>query len=373
MAGTYELWYTDDHGVRIAQLDYSLGFSASILANGIGRLSMQLPPTFDTSLLVKDRMIQVWRAPAGGRLSLWRPYFLQRWSFQTMADGEAIQIYAADPNVLLTRRNVIAYSGAAQADKTDYADDMMKEVVTEAIADGVAPTPDAGTRVWADFSIAADLGLAPELTDAFAYDRVLTSSGGGVLGGIVKASQVAGTNLYFDVAVNTVSSSSITFQFRTKTGQPGGDLSDRVVFDQLRGNLKNPYLDFDYSEEVNYVYGTGQGEGAAREIQQSYDATRYSVSQWNRCEGVADARNQAAANGVREAARAALEAGKPVLRFSGEPVDTTGSRFGIDWNFGDLVSAVYRGYKFASIIEMVNISVNDSGAESIAARLDYTS
>ena len=189
MAGTYELWYTDDHGVRIAQLDYSLGFSASILANGIGRLSMQLPPTFDTDLLVKDRMIQVWRAPAGGRLSLWRPYFLQRWTFQTMADGEAIQIYAADPNVLLTRRNVIAYSGAAQADKTDYADDMMKEVVTEAIADGVAPTPDAGTRVWADLSIAADLGLAPELTDAFAYDRVLTSSGGGVLGGIVKASR----------------------------------------------------------------------------------------------------------------------------------------------------------------------------------------
>jgi hypothetical protein len=121
---------------------------------------------------------------------------------------------------------------------------------------------------------------------------------------------------------------------------------------------------------VTYVYGAGQGEAAARTIEQAYDVTRYGISQWNRREALADARNQPDANGVLAAARTALDAGKPQLRFGGTPVDTQGTRFGVDWNFGDRVSASYRGYKFTAIIRMVSISVNENGEETIAARFD---
>lgn len=371
MAGNYELWFCNDSGVRIAQIDYALGFSASRIVNGIGRCTVQLPNTFDTRLLVPDRMIQVWRAPVGGKLSLWRTYFLRRWQFLTLSDGEVIMIYGACQNELLTRRAVIAYSGSAQASKTDYADDMMKEIVTEALADGVAPTPDAGTRAWTDLTVAADLSQGPSLTDSFPYEQLLTQAGSGVLADIAKAAKVAGNEVFFDVALNIVTSNSINFQFLTKIGQPGADLTDRVVFDQERGNLKTPTLDFDYEDEINYVYGAGQGEGAARVIEQVYDADRYGVSKWNRRETVRDARNQTDANGVREAARAELTDGRPKLRFSGIPVDTEGTRFGIDWNVGDKVTAIYRGYKFASIIRAVSVAVDDSGEESISARFDY--
>lgn len=370
MAGYYELWMTTDRGERIAQLDYSLGFSASITTNGIGRLTLSLPATFDTTLLAVDRMIQVWRQPTGGALSLWRPYFLRRWKFATQTNGETLTLYGADPNELLTRRIVAAYSGSAQASKTDYADDMMKAIVTESLSNAIAPIPTAGTRVWGNLSVADDWSQAPSIHDAFAFEYLLRNSGGGLLADISKAAKIAGGEVFFDVGVKTATSNSISFEFATKMGQPGADVSNRVIFDQVNDNLRNASLDFDYSDEVTYVYGGGQGEGTARVIQQAYDSTRYGASIWNRREAMADARNQPTAAGVLSAARTVLDAGKPQLRFGGMPIDTQGTRFGIDWNYGDRVTASYRGYTFTAIIRMVNITVDSDGEEVITARFD---
>jgi hypothetical protein len=371
VAGSYELWLTDDRGVRIAQLDNILWFSATRHISRTATFVGGLPTSFDTNLLQPDRMIQVWRAPEGGRLSLWRAYFVRKWRFETRGAQQTLTVTGVGPNDLLRRRIVAAFSASAQAAKTDFADDMMKEIVTEALADGVVPVPTAGTRVWADLSVAADLSNGPTLTKAFPFDRLLLPSGGGAIASIAKASREAGTEVFFDIVTNTVSSSSITFQFRTYTGQPGQDVSDRVVFDQERGNLQNPFLEFDYTQEANYIYGAGQGIGAARAIQQVSDAARYNASQWNRCEEFADARNQAAANGVREAARAVLEAGRPRRRFGGTPISTAGTRFGVDWNFGDRVTARYRGQEFIMIIRTVAVSVDDRGRERIDSRLDF--
>jgi hypothetical protein len=250
---------------------------------------------------------------------------------------------------------------------------MMKEVVTEAFADGVAPAPDAGTRAITNFSVQADLSDGPIIAKSFSFDRLLLPSGGGVLAALAKASREAGTEVFFDVVVSDVSSSSISFEFRTYTGQPGQDVSDRVVFDQDRGNLTDPFLEFNYRDEVNYVYGGGRGEGEARNIQQAYDAVRYNASRWNRCEGFANATNQTTDDGVREAARAVLELGRPKRYFGGMPVDTLGTRFGVDWNFGDRVTARYRGEEFTMIIRVVTISVDEMGHETIDARLDWES
>lgn len=374
MSAFYELHLTDDKGVRLAALDNFVSLSCGRVASGIGKFSLQMPASFDDSLLTApDRMLQVWRQPTGGKLGLWRVYFVRRWKFKTTGSVETLSVGGVDVNDLLRRRIVAAFAGSAQASKTDFADDMMKEVVTQAIADGVAPTPTAGTRVWANLSIAADLGDGPTISDSFPFKKLLTASGQGVLPGLAKAAREAGTEVFFDIVPNVVSSNSITFQFQTFTGQPGQDATDRVVFDNAKGNLKNPELEYDYEDEENYIYGTGQGEEADRNIQQVYDSTRYSASIWNRCEAEADARDQATDNGVREKARSTLESGRPRIRFAAQPLDTAGTRFGIDWNFGDRVTARYRNREFASIIRAVVISKDggDAGKEDISARLDY--
>ena len=364
MAGKYELWLTTDRGVRLSLLDNAVWFSATRVVNGIGTFSMSLPPSFDASLLAPDRMVQVWRAPEGGRLSLWRVYFVRKWRFLTQGSRQVLLLWGRDGNDLLRRRIAAAFTDEAESEKTDFADDMMKEIVTEALADGVAPTPDAGTRAWPDLSVQADLGIGPTLTRSFAWQRLDR-----LMSAIGQAAREAGTEVFFDIVPVVAGSDSISFEFRTYTGQPGADRAG-VVFDQERGNLKEPSLEFDYTNEVNYVYGGGQGQESEREVQQSYDAVRYSISQWNRCEGFVNASSQAEADGVREMARSAVEAGRPRRRFGAIPVDTEGTRFGRDWDHGDRVTARYRGFEFDTIIRVTNVTVRDEH-ETVTARLEY--
>jgi hypothetical protein len=374
MAGTYELWLTTDTGLRIAALDYTLGFTALRVVDGCGWFGLALPSTFDVSLIQPDRMVQVWRAPQGGRLSLWRPYFIRKWRFETRRSEQSLTISGPDVNDLLRRRTVVGYAGSYNAQKTLWADNMMKELVSDATginADAWDPTPDAGTRIWPNLSVAADLGLGPVLTLSFAWGQLLTSSGLGVLPQIAKASREAGTEVFFDIVPDVVSSTGITFQFRTYTEQPGQDVSDRVVFDQEHGSLEDPFLERDYSEEINYVYSGGQGEEADRNIQQVYDAARYGASAWGRCEAFADARNQEEDNGVIAAGQSLLESGRPVRRGGGTLLDTQGTRFGRDWDIGYKVRARYRGEEFDAIIRAVSLGMDGEGRETVQARLEY--
>lgn len=376
----YELWITDDAGRRITDsrgrsyLKEFLSLTATRAVNQVGSFNLRLPATFDKSLIRVDRMVQVWRKPTGGRLGLWRVYFIRHWRFNGSGSRRVVELMGPDQNDLLRRRIVAAYSGSTQAQKTALeADDMMKEFVSEALADGVAPTPDAGTRTWAGLSAQADLALGPVLSLSAAFDPLLTRSGGGALSRIAQATRAAGTEVFFEIVPKVVTGSSITFEFQTTTGQPGMDVSDRVVFDEQYGNMADPSLEYDYTDEVNYVYAAGQGEGMSRNIQQVYDDTRYGASRWNRCEGFQDARNQGGDNEVIAAGYSALIDGQPKIRFSATPLDTAGTRFGVDWDYGYKVKARYEGLEFNSIIRAVTISVDDKGQDDIRARLEYES
>ena len=364
-AGLYELRLTNDFGVKIQTVDDALWWTATRSDRvAVPTMQVGLPNTFDTSLLKPDYMIQLWRAPAGGQLGLWRPYLIRKWRYETFGAQQSLTVTGVDPKDLLRRRIVAAYSGVAQSAKTNFADDMLKEIVTESIADGVAPVPTAGTRVWADFTIAPGDSAGPTLTKAFAWRRLHR-----LLPLIQRAAKEAGTEVFFDVVPVNVSATSIAFEFRTFIGQPGADKTG-VVFAQEFGNMSDPFLEFDYTEEENYVYAGGQGQGAARITQQVSDAARYGVSKWARCEAFVNATQQTAVNGVRESGRAQLDLGKPRRRFGATPVDTRGTKFGRDWDYGDKVTARYRGFEFETIVRAVTLSVVNE-RETINGRLEF--
>ena len=368
---SYELWLTNDSGSRLAQLTTITELVAAKADGLISWFSLKMPISFDINQIALDRMVQVWRQPTGGALGLWQVYLLRRWTFSTEGSQEVVTLEGPDIKDLLRRRIVAAYSGSAQASQTAAADNMMKTVVTQSIADGVAPVPTAGTRVWANLSIAANVSLGPSITKSFPFDKLMAGSGSGVLPLLAKAAREAGTEVFFDIVPNVVTGSSITFQFQTFTGQPGQNVASRVVFDQQRGNMRDPQLEYDYSEEENYIYAAGQGEAADRNVQQVSDSVRYGASIWNRCEGFADARNQTADNGVREAGRAQLEEGRPKIRFTATPMDTAGTRFGLDWDYGYRVRARYKNIEFDTIIRAVTLTVDGNGKETIQTKLEY--
>jgi len=368
MSGTFELILTTDGGATIAELSTGLALSASKVVNGIGEFTWIAPPSFNRTIVQPDQMLQVWYEPFGGIRKLWNVYFLRRFRYRS----KGFEFGGCDLNGLLWRRIVAAYAGSSEAQKSAMAaDDMMKEVVRESLLDTAAPVPTFGTRAWANLTVQADDSLGPTISKAFAFEKLMTFDGGGVLPGLARAAAQAGTEVFYGIRPRVVGSSSIDFEFWTSIGQPGQDVSETVVFDQDSGNLLDPDLDIDYSREENYIYATGQGTEVNRDVQQVWDAPRIGQSIWGRAEGEADSRNQGNSNSVIASGNSRLWEGQPKIRFTGKPMDTEGTTFTKHWDVGDLVTTRYEVIEFSSIIRAATLSVDDSGRVSVDARLDY--
>lgn len=368
MAGTFELILTTDTGATVAELSTGLGLSASKVVNGIGEFTWIAPPSFDRRIVRPDQMLQIWYEPFGGIRKLWNVYFLRRFRYP----GKGFEFGGPDINGLFWRRIVAAYTNSSQASKSAMeADDMMKEVVTESMEDTADPTPSFGTRAWANLTVQAASTLGPVITKGFAFEKLMTFDGGGVLPALARAAAQEGQEVFFAIQPNVVGTDSINFEFRTWIGQPGNDVSDTVVFDQDSGNLLDPDLEIDHSREENYIYATGQGVEETRNVQQVWDEARIGQSIWGRAEGEADSRNQDSSDAVIASGNNALWEGRPKIRFTGKAVDTEGTAFVRHWDVGDLVTIKSEVIQFLTIIRAATLSVDGSGQISVDARLDY--
>jgi hypothetical protein len=56
--------------------------------------------------------------------------------------------------------------------------------------------------------------------------------------------------------------------------------------------------------------------------------------------------------------------------FSGRAIDTEGTRFGRDWNWGDKVTARFLSFEFEAIIRRLIIKLSSTGLETIDARIE---
>lgn len=249
-------------------------------------------------------------------------------------------------------------------------DNMMKEVVRESLLDNADPTPDFGTRAWADLTIQADSSHGPIISKSFPFKKLLTFDGGGVLPILARASAEAGTQVFFAIQPNVIGKNSINFEFRTFINYPGQDASN-VVFDEASGSLLNPDLTIDYSREENYIYSTGQGTEDNRDVQQVWDSTRIGQSRWGRSEGEADSRDDDNSDAVIASGYSKLFEGRPKITFTGNAGDTEGTSFVKHWDVGDLVTVKHEVIEFSCIIRGVTLSFAKDGTQSIDARLDY--
>ena len=365
MRTNYEIWLNDPEGNRLGMLsDWVSWFSWSRIVNGAGWFSVSLPGNFDHTLLRADDILEIWRAPKGGRLKRDFTGFVRLIDFETDANGiDYLHVSGPDINELIERRIVAYAASSAQAQQTDQVDDMLKVIARQNLGASATAARDLTEE---GFSVAGDLADGPSITKAFSRRDV-----GRVFADLADAAAANGTNVYWEI----VQTGDAAFQLVTYTGQPGQDHTytsgaSPVIFGLEWGNLELPRLSLDYSDEVNYIYAGGQGEGSDREIVEVSDATRIARSIWNRREGFADARNESTTAGVTAAANAALEAGKPRLRFSGNLLDTDQFVFGRDWDFGDRVTVTYRGYQLDGLVRSVRVDVNKRGEENIQARFE---
>lgn len=358
---TYELYLSSPLGVRLAVLDTFAKLDWTRAVNDVGGCVLTFgSEQADWRLFGVDRRLEVWRVLDTGLSRLVRVYLIRRIDRETTAQGRStITISGVDANDLLARRIVAANAGAAAAEKTDQADDMIKAIAREQLGASAATG-----RTWTanGFTVAGDLGLGPSLTKSFSRRNVLA-----VCQDIALAAYDLGTAVYFDVVEDTLDS----FQLRTYTGQRGADRTGQgTPFSLLRGTLTSAAVSQDWTAEQNYLYVAGQGVEADRTVVEVSDTSAIAASPWGRCEGLADGRSYTDSTSLTSYGRVALQKRKATRRFQALLADGPGSRFQLDWDFGDLLTAEYDEEQFTCHVAAVRGTVTPD-SETIEARLDY--
>ncbi len=318
-------------------------------------------PTYET--LAADSRFIVWRKPTGMRSAFLDFAGLGRAVKLSQPQGQEMYCEVAGYfyNELAARRIVDAASGSAEADKDDYADDMVKEILAEQLG-GSATDTDRDIS-GEGFTIEGDAGAATSVKKEFSRRNVLE-----VLQEIADQSRsTTSTALYWGWVPT---GNGLEAVFRTKIGQWGQDLSDQITFSLGNGNMQNPVYTFDRSEEINYVMGAGSGVGDSRvEATDQSDTERINASSLNRREYFYDLRNETDTDVIESAMKDILYEGKPERRLEFDTQETRDYRFGVHFKLGDIVRA-----EFASIIRdyhiMAHMTTIQNGREQIKLVLE---
>lgn len=370
----YQVWWSNDRGQRIMQLDDLAFINYTRVVNGIGTCNIGLPYKKYGNIWKKDYRIEVYRRPTlEADFRLENIFFMLEPVIRTrMEDNVTIlDMSGHDANTMLARRIVKYKAGNVQAKKSGAIDDMMKEIVDENM--GAAAYADDADRAVAYhngfFRVQADSTSGSVVDKSFAYREVL-----GILKELGKLSVTLTPEIYFDIVpvTNTI------FEFRTYANQRGADRrfsagKSAFYFSLERGNIEGPSYEYDTFEEKNVVYVAGRGTDNNREVIERENADLVNLSVWARTEGFADARNVdlGDTDELNDVGDEFLGENEPDKRFVANFLDAKGSRYGVDWDFGDRVTANYGGILFDIMIKQVQITLEDSGSEKIFGRNEY--
>lgn len=324
-----------------------------------GVLELVLPGDFGMARLAIDSQIEIYRAVGYGAMQLEgdTSFFIRRVQPSTRGDGVKVLHVTAYSAISLLARRIVAYaSGTSYTDSVSMPwDNLIRSIVRENFG-LLATDTDRNLSPW--MTVQADTSWGANKTESFPWQIVMN-----VLSGIVN--EVRGNGFYctFDV-IRTAPS---VFEFRVFLGPRGIDHSSTgtnpVIVSEERHNLLEPSLDFDWTNEKNYIYATGQGSGLARVVKTAQDDTRIGVSPFNRIEFNQDARNASLDASVQAKADYALQDHRPKRTFTGSISQTDGCLYGVHWKWGDIVTAEYDGYTFDCHVDAVTVTIAPNGTE----------
>jgi hypothetical protein len=374
MPSSYVVWMATPLGRRLWPLDLALiDLEYVKRINGVGWVKIRYGlGDLDLGTLVLDRQLQIWRKPPGGQLDLDAAAFLREWNLKYVDGVSTVTLKGPDQNDLLNRRIVAYAAGTSQATTTTNVDDAMKDVFNENLIGGATDTD----RDWSgnSLTVAGDTSDGTAIEKAFAWRNCLD-----VLQEMNEASRADGNEVFFNIVPLSFGSdtTTINLEFQTFTGQPGADKtsgtgSKPVVFSPEWGTLEEATVTYDHTQEQNYIYAGGQGEGSDRDVQEASDSDLINASPWGRREGFKDARNEETSAAVLDAANDRLIARRPFVTFTGRLLDTENMRYGLDWFLGDKVTASVFGQQYDGVIRAVRVKVDQDGEETITAHIEST-
>lgn len=364
MTTEYEIVLLDPRGnVLTKNLTSFTSLEYARKVNDVGSLTMVLPATFPLYWFGCDYRIEVWRSidqrPA--YLEGETQWLIRKIQLSSNQGDRILTVTAQDLNTLLKRRIVAYEAGGVYAYKSDYADDMMKEIMLENYGLGCIDI-DRDWSAWID--IQNDFGLAMPVEKEFARRVVLP-----IFQELAAYSYEWGIYLAFDFVRKTRS----TVGFRTYVNQRGIDHSkgslNPILFGSKYGNFVNDIYIDDGTEEATFIYAGGKGEGTDRIIGGAQDAVRIGVSPFGRIEGWVDARQADLLAAVTAEADAELHKRVPKRTISGKVADIDNCRYGLHYGFGDKVTVETDEVSVTAFVDSIHVTVSE-GQETVDIGLE---
>lgn len=328
-------------------------------ANKIGAMELILPKgKYEFSDFTTDVVFEVWREVNGVmQLQGETAYFLLDWEMYEANRHKMIRLLAKDANFLLSTRIVAYKAGTSEAEKDDYADDMMKEIVKENIG------TDADTdRQMSNFTIDGEASASEEIEKAFAWRNVFD-----VCREISELATDKGTRTYFEVVRATPGN----YTFKTWTSYRGSDhgaSSGDVRFVGMDyGNLKNARVIESHSNQKSSLVIGGQG------VESDRDTVSYAPTEsgyYRNMEVFVDARDISDSDQLDDLKYEKYDEYNYKVTVTGELSETPGMRYGIDYNFGDVLAVEAFGHYVDCRADSVAIQADANGNSIISVHLE---
>ncbi len=330
------------------------------VVGNVGLTTVTLPGNlYPVSFWQRDMQLAIIRSVEGnsGYLEGQTRWFLRKWTDRKTKQNHVMTLMFMDANCLLTRRGVGYAANSDQSNKTGPIDNLMKAIFRENF--GAFAGDERDLSAW--IGCETDMGLLPSCTQSFAWRNVHR-----VINDLSAMSAAAGVWGCGDVIWND----GVGFEFRTYLNQRGRDLRTQIEISEEAGNLADPVMVWDYTNEVTTVIALGRGEGANREVAVARDVRREQVSPYNRHELYLDCRHLefGATAALQSEATQALADGRGKIVLTGRIAERPGFRYGYDYGFGDLVMVRHSGYAMPCMVNDVNLTIDSSGIETVDNR-----
>lgn len=367
--------------------DNQLEMTATLQLNNAGALTLLLRQCdYNISIFDEDQILNVWVKPDNAVQFLLgdRAWFLEYFAEVATEDGSKnIQLIFGDGNAILARRLVSYESEQPQTEtNNEPCDDVIKRIAREngsvAATTGSynVGTPDAIRDMSGAFQVQADAGAAPGVTKVLEHKFLLSLSQE-----LATFSEGAGTRLYFDVIQINAGGLPVV-ELQTFIGQRGVDRTittggaNAAVLSPENGTIGSYKLANDYRKSARRAYVGSRGDGAGRVFATATEAGLGAYlaahplalrEKFKSISGLDPAEANFAAK-LQTEADTLLQASLPFVQFDGQIVEQERFRFGVQWRFGDRMTAAVSGTIIDVDVNALTITLQD-GRETITANL----
>ena len=364
----YSLSLFSPAGVFVCPITTQTGLTYARAVNQAGSATITLPYTDAVwNAAVRNSILEIWRRGERGGMkrALGAVWFLNKGSIVLDSQGAwTMQLSFADQIDLLNRQIVNDPYSSATAQKYQLpAETIMKQVVSNELI----------TRS----GLGSYIAIEPDSARGYATISIICSyqSVASVCQQVCQASTQYGSYLAFDLEPQ----GPLSYVFRVYPNQRGTDRSagssQPLILSPQGGTVGTGTYAKDYSSIATRIIAAGQTTAGDPTTQTVTDANlEASGGPFGITEQFASIQNTADYGTITTQANQALRKARPMLSFTGGIIQTPGCEFGVDFDYGDLITVQFRSNLAIPVrLEGMSVSLDGTGMETITANMAYQS